>query len=210
MLTALRRGSTSVARPLLSASRSTARVRSLLDNQTHHISLSITGRPSACRTFAVLSPWRQRASEAMAFEEEEDVVNEQATHASPPSARQDSQAAEYGPVTKFQELGDRRLVCKTVVDTLTRDMRLETMTDVQSLTINESLKGLDMYVIFPAPALGCFINLLYSDWRKHGQALAKRLLSSSPHFRTSLNTIHHLSVAAVSVAGVTRQTSEPS
>ena len=49
-----------------------------------------------------------------------------------------------GPVTRFQELKDRNLVCKTVVDTLTQDMRLTDMTEVQSKTINETLKGIDV------------------------------------------------------------------
>ena len=54
------------------------------------------------------------------------------------------QSAGQGAVTKFQELADRKLVCKTVVDTITKDMKLETMTQVQSLTINETLKGIDV------------------------------------------------------------------
>ena len=36
------------------------------------------------------------------------------------------------------------MVCPTVVKTLVEDMRLETMTQVQSLTINETLKGGDV------------------------------------------------------------------
>ncbi|MCJ1310634.1 hypothetical protein MMC25_004299 [Agyrium rufum] len=48
------------------------------------------------------------------------------------------------PATKFHELLDRGLVCQTIVDTLTRDMRLETMTLVQIQTINETLKGIDV------------------------------------------------------------------
>lgn len=38
------------------------------------------------------------------------------------------------------------MVCPTVVNTLTQEMGLETMTQVQSLTINETLKGGDVYV----------------------------------------------------------------
>ena len=53
---------------------------------------------------------------------------------------------EDGPITKFAELAERNLVAKNVVDTLTKGMGLETMTEVQALTIEKSLKGGDMYV----------------------------------------------------------------
>ena len=36
------------------------------------------------------------------------------------------------------------MVSETVIDTLTRQMGLETMTHVQALTINEILKGQDV------------------------------------------------------------------
>ena len=53
-------------------------------------------------------------------------------------------ASQLGPVTKFHELAERQLVSPVLVETLTRDMKLETMTDVQSLTINQTLKGVDV------------------------------------------------------------------
>lgn len=62
----------------------------------------------------------------------------------PPSNDQINQATRHGPVTKFKDLAEQGLVSRTVVDTLTKDMGLETMTQVQSLTLNESLKGTDM------------------------------------------------------------------
>lgn len=62
----------------------------------------------------------------------------------PPSNDQINQATRQGPVTKFKDLAEQGLVSRTVVDTLTKDMGLETMTQVQSLTLNESLKGTDM------------------------------------------------------------------
>lgn len=50
-----------------------------------------------------------------------------------------------GPViTKFQELSDRGLVHANVINTLTQSMGLETMTDVQTRTINEATKGTDI------------------------------------------------------------------
>lgn len=62
----------------------------------------------------------------------------------PPSDAQMNRAVEHGPVTKFKDLAERGMVCQTVVDAITKSMGLETMTQVQSMTINESLKGQDM------------------------------------------------------------------
>lgn len=50
-------------------------------------------------------------------------------------------------ITKFQDLADRGLVHPNIVDTITKDMGHQTMTDVQALTIDETLKGTDVYVI---------------------------------------------------------------
>jgi hypothetical protein len=61
--------------------------------------------------------------------------------------------AQYGSVTKFVELAERNMVCKTVVNTIVRDLELETMTHVQSLTINETLKGIDVYDSDQIPSL---------------------------------------------------------
>lgn len=51
------------------------------------------------------------------------------------------------PVTRFDELALRGLVHPNIVDVITRQMKLETMTDVQSRTINEALSGSDVYVL---------------------------------------------------------------
>lgn len=48
------------------------------------------------------------------------------------------------PVTKFDELAQRKIVHENVVSAITRGMGIETMTEVQSKTINEALKGTDM------------------------------------------------------------------
>ena len=48
------------------------------------------------------------------------------------------------PVTEFHQLGSRDLVHPTVVKTLTDDMHLDKLTQVQTLTINEALKGVDV------------------------------------------------------------------
>ena len=98
------------------------------------------------RLFGTSSQWRRSATASAAYEEEAvEGELEQEVHAEePPSDSQINQATKHGPITKFKDLAERGLVCKTVVDTITHDMGLDTMTQVQSLTLNESLKGTDM------------------------------------------------------------------
>lgn len=47
-------------------------------------------------------------------------------------------------VTNFQDLADRGLVDANVIDQIVRGMGHHTMTPVQSMTINETLKGTDV------------------------------------------------------------------
>ncbi|KAI4217804.1 MAG: hypothetical protein L6R36_009263 [Xanthoria steineri] len=86
---------------------------------------------STCN-FSTFHVTRQRAAEAAITEDE---IDHQVTA---------HDATRHGPVTRFIELQERGMVCPTVVKTLVEDMRLETMTHVQSLTINETLKGGDV------------------------------------------------------------------
>lgn len=95
---------------------------------------------SACN-FSAFHVTRQRAAEAAIIEDE---IDHQVTAQGPPSDPQIGDATRHGPVTRFIELQERGMVCPTVVKTLVEDMRLETMTQVQSLTINETLKGGDV------------------------------------------------------------------
>lgn len=50
-------------------------------------------------------------------------------------------------VTEFADLAKQNLVCDTLVRALTQDMKLQTMTPVQSQTINVTLRGSDTYVV---------------------------------------------------------------
>ncbi|KAL1604342.1 hypothetical protein SLS59_004139 [Nothophoma quercina] len=52
--------------------------------------------------------------------------------------------AEEGPATTFAELATRGLVHPNIVNTITKQMKIETMTDVQQRTINEALSGVDV------------------------------------------------------------------
>ena len=56
----------------------------------------------------------------------------------------DQDVAEDIAITRFRELGEQKLVSQNIVDTLTRDMGLDYMTEVQSLTFNKTLQGRDM------------------------------------------------------------------
>ncbi|KAL8990851.1 MAG: hypothetical protein Q9177_000599 [Variospora cf. flavescens] len=84
------------------------------------------------RYYSISPPSRQQPARAEGVETPSDArINGAAQHG-------------QGPVTRFEELGERGMVCPTIVKTLTQDMGLETMTQVQSLTINETLKGGDV------------------------------------------------------------------
>jgi ATP-dependent RNA helicase MSS116 len=60
----------------------------------------------------------------------------------------EAEAAEVkdqnGPITEFQELARQGLVHPNLINTITKNMRLTTMTDVQTRTINEALSGVDV------------------------------------------------------------------
>ncbi|KAL8721103.1 MAG: hypothetical protein Q9225_002126 [Loekoesia sp. 1 TL-2023] len=93
------------------------------------------------RQYSVSPLLRQRARHAEFIENE---IADEVTAQRPPSDAQINEAVRHGPVTKFRELGERKMVCPTIVRTLTEGLGLETMTQVQSLTINETLKGGDV------------------------------------------------------------------
>ena len=97
----------------------------------------------APRLFGTSTKWRQFAAAATAHEDEAIQSEVEQTFIPPPNA-QTKRPTNYGPVTHFKELAERGMVSETVIDTITRQMGLETMTHVQSLTINEILKGQDV------------------------------------------------------------------
>ena len=102
--------------------------------------------PIANRSFGSTPQWRRSVAAAAAYDDEavEGEPEQEIYAETPPSDARINRATNYGPVTKFEELSKRGMVCPTVVDTITRGMGLETMTQVQSLTINETLKGIDV------------------------------------------------------------------
>lgn len=135
MFNALRRGSASIAR----LNRFSSSIPRSIPRIQH--SLGCYGNPGiAARALSSKAPLRQHAAARVLEAENEHDFNAQ----QPTSDNQIKEATRHGPVTKFQELSDRSMVCDTLVKTITRDMGLETMTQVQSMTINETLKGIDV------------------------------------------------------------------
>jgi len=51
-------------------------------------------------------------------------------------------------ITKFAELAEQNLVHPNVVDAIIKGMGHETMTEVQTMTINQALQGTDVYVLY--------------------------------------------------------------
>lgn len=49
-----------------------------------------------------------------------------------------------GPLTEFKDLSTTGIIHENVVDTITKSMKLKTMTEVQSATITAALEGTDM------------------------------------------------------------------
>lgn len=145
MLTIIRRGPASAAASIFSSSLRSQCARNARPRcaQQHNpqIAHSLT-----VRSFGATPSWRRSAATNAAYEDEaiEGDIEQEVYAEEPPSDAQIKRATNHGPVTKFAELAERGMVCQTVVDTITQDMGLETMTQVQSLTINESLKGIDM------------------------------------------------------------------
>ncbi|KAL2042361.1 hypothetical protein N7G274_004850 [Stereocaulon virgatum] len=101
---------------------------------------------NAIRPFGTATQWRRSATAAAKYEDQaiEAEIEQEVGAEEPPPDTQIKRPVNYGPVTEFQELAHRGMVSDTVVRTLTRDMGLKTMTTVQSLTINETLKGIDV------------------------------------------------------------------
>jgi len=91
------------------------------------------------------------------------------------------------PITTFKELGERGLVHKSIIRTLTQTMGLETMTQVQSLTISEAITGKDVYVYVTIFAMRA--KLTETDLRKQKQAQERRLAFFFQFFRTSSQMI---------------------
>lgn len=109
----------------------------------HHIPTKSPSRPQLAQLLQpLLATNIKHASQVATVAPAENEVDE---HGSSPDAPRVDEAEMTGPITKFAELGDRGIIDKSVINTLVKKMGLETMTEVQSLTINEAIKGIDVY-----------------------------------------------------------------
>lgn len=152
MLTTLRRCPTSITRSLVALSSPLR--QSLIARP--RLSLRVLQRLPVTqldRQLHSTTQWR-RNSAAVAEVEEEDMMEDEELdgdalkendHAEANDSHRHSNIKQQGGlITKFQDLADQQMVSPTVIKTLTQDMNLETMTQVQSMTINETLKGIDV------------------------------------------------------------------
>jgi ATP-dependent RNA helicase MSS116 len=128
MLSSLRRCAASLPRSLTYISSSPS--SKLVVNRTIASPITFLG-PAPIRTLHQSAKWQQNQYIAVEEQTEEDDHKP-----SPPSNNE--------PITKFADLETRGLVDGNVVRALTVNMKLETMTEVQSATIHEALKGVDM------------------------------------------------------------------
>jgi ATP-dependent RNA helicase MSS116 len=147
MLNIVRRGPASSATLIFSRSFSSKCIRGVRLRDVQQC-IARTAHLNAIRPFGTAIQWRRSATAAAEYEDEaiEAEIEQEVGAEEPPPDTQIKRPVDYGPVTEFQELADRGMVSDTVVRTLTRDMGLKTMTAVQSMTINETLKGIDVYV----------------------------------------------------------------
>lgn len=144
MLNIARRGPSSVARSLFSLSINSRCRRPIHTQDLQRCLLRIS--PITVNSLRSTSGGRRFAT-TNAVAEDEDIegeIEEEVFSQTPPSDSQIKRVVQNGPVTKFTDLAERGMVCQTIVDTITKGMGLETMTQVQSLTISKSLKGQDM------------------------------------------------------------------
>ncbi|KAK5009164.1 hypothetical protein LTR39_004995, partial [Cryomyces antarcticus] len=138
MLGALRRCSAGLPRALCSG---TATHRVFRSSPVSSIFEQSLLRPIVATKGLHQTAIRRQNASAAAIEAEAEYDS---NHQNRPSKTTGDGAAARSPITKFHELESRGLVHRNVVRTITDEMKLETMTDVQSATINEALKGTDI------------------------------------------------------------------
>lgn len=62
------------------------------------------------------------------------------------AAQQVAEPVQEELITEFEDLARRKLVHPNIINVVTNQMKINTMTEVQSRTINEGLSGTDVYV----------------------------------------------------------------
>ena len=145
MLNIARRGPASAASSLILRSISARCIRDYQPRDVHQCTSRFKYRFSA-RPNSTSSQRKQFAAGAAIREDEASGadVEQESNTVRPTTDTQAKSSADDGPVTKFRELAERGIASPVVIDTLTRQMGLENMTHVQTLTINEIIKGHDV------------------------------------------------------------------
>jgi hypothetical protein len=126
MFNSCRRGPASITR-VFRATTSTARIPSTRPSSLS-LSFQTPARPLEARWLHVSAQFRNQAAAERRLDE--DRVGK-----APPQFRE---------INKFQQLIEHNMVHPNVVEEITRGMGHHTMTEVQTLTINQGLQGTDM------------------------------------------------------------------
>ena len=125
MFSACRRGPASISK-VFRAAASTSRIPSTRPS-TLSLSIQNTAKPALeARWLHVSSRLRNQAGAARAYD------------------NGDAYEKENQEIKKFHQLIEHNLVHPNVVNTITKGLGYENMTDVQTLTINQGLQGEDM------------------------------------------------------------------
>lgn len=138
MFNAVRRGPASIARSILLPLSSLRSINSAANRRLPQSTRRILSS-RFIRAYSTTTP--RLGQRALASELQQETPEE---FQSEPPPSDHPIGARNGPVTEFSNLGTRAMVCNAIIDRITRKMGLKTMTHVQSLTIDESLKGTDM------------------------------------------------------------------
>ncbi|CAI6327274.1 unnamed protein product [Periconia digitata] len=135
MFSAFRRCPVALSRNVSSAVLSSRALRTSMVHAPSAMRMTVPRLPvTATQAFHQSAKWQQVG----AAEVTEDVAEEHETKDEAVTESDDKL------VTKFKDLALRGLVHPNVINTITRSMRLDTMTDVQTRTINEALSGVDV------------------------------------------------------------------
>ena len=140
MLSAVRRAPGSLTTVLSSRSTATSIARRLTPGIS--VSTPYTSHVAcAARQLHSTPRWQRNAYAAARVDYDDPAEPQDRNNA---LARSKAQAPKEGAITKFQELVEQKLVNENIIRPITEDMNITTMTHVQSLTINQTLKGVDV------------------------------------------------------------------
>jgi ATP-dependent RNA helicase MSS116 len=130
MFSACRRGPASISKILTRASSNILRIPSTRPS-TLSISQATAKTLQEARLIHISSKLRAAYQSTNAREYAEET-------------QQTQQQDELEPITQFAQLKELNMVHPNVINVITREMKIETMTEVQSATIHQGLQGSDM------------------------------------------------------------------